>query len=84
MGVRWDAAADRLVFDLADIVYLVEPTKRNITSTIGKFYDPFGFLTPVVQFKVLLQEICEDKIDWNELLPEILVRRWYSLVAALG
>ena len=26
----------------------LEPTKRNIVSTIGKFYDPLGFLAPVV------------------------------------
>ena len=88
LGVRWDAAADRLIFDLADIAKLassVELTKRNVTSTIGKVYDPLGFLAPVViQFKVFFQEICEAKIDWDEPLPETLVRRWRSLVADLG
>lgn len=49
LGVRWEPAADRLIFDLTDITNLalsMEPTKRNVTSTIGKFYDSLGFLTP--------------------------------------
>ena len=83
LGVRWDAAADRLIFDLADIAKLassVEPTKRNVTSTIGKFYDPLGFLAPVVRYfsrrsvklrltgtSLFLRHWSDDGIPW--LLP---------------
>ena len=59
----------------------LEPTKRNIISTIGKFYDPLGFLSPVIiRFKVLFQKLCELKVGWDETPPEELLQEWRSLV----
>ncbi len=60
---------DQLVFDVDDVAALarkLEPTKRNIVSIVGRFYDPLGFLSPVViRFKVLFQELCTSKLDWD-------------------
>ena len=62
----------------------LEPTKRNVVSLVGRFYDPVGFLSPVIVcFKVLLQEICESRIDWDEMLEGALLREWEILVASL-
>ena len=45
---------------LAELAVRLEPTKRNIVSLVGRFYDPIGVLSPVVvSFKILIQEICE-------------------------
>ena len=47
LGVRWNPQTDRLILSVSDIAQearSVQPTKRNVVSVVGKFYDPLGFL----------------------------------------
>ena len=87
LGVHWDASSDQLFFNLNDVARLaqnLEPTKRHVVSIVGKFYDPLGFLSPViVRFKVLFQELCGSKIDWDQPLSGELLAKWHSLIADL-
>ena len=59
LGVCWSVGTEQFVFDVNEIAMLatsIEPTKRNIVAIVGKFYDPFGILSPtVIQFKVFFQ-----------------------------
>ena len=49
--------------------------------TICAIYDPMGILSPfVVKLKMLLQELCTSKIDWDCKLPAELRDKWYTLV----
>ena len=86
-GVRWEPDSDKLIFDVADVAQLastLEPTKRNVVSTIGRFYDPLGFLAPlVIKFKILFQKLCESKIDWDQTITGGLAHEWKLLVADL-
>ncbi len=63
-GVKWDVSTDCLVFSVQEIAALTdleEPTKRKIASTVGKFCDPLGFLSPVVvKFTMFFKELCEE------------------------
>lgn len=74
LGVCWDTLPDCFVFDLSELTEFashLEPTKRNVVSMVGRFYDPIGVLSPVVvSFKVLIQEICESQVDWDQPLEE--------------
>ena len=67
LGVHWEPDGNQLVLDVANVAQLastLEPTKRNIVSKIGRFYDPLGFLAPlIIKFKVLFQKLCESKVD---------------------
>ena len=87
LGVHWDVTTDQLYFRLTDVAWLASelvPTKRNLIATVGKFYDPVGFLSPIViKFKILLQEICRKNIDWDERLSEELLHCWDALVSEL-
>ena len=87
LGVVWDPGEDYLQFGVADIAEVassVEPTKRNIVSTIGKFYDPLGFLAPVIiRFKRLFQKLCERQAQWDDVLAEALQEEWRALIADL-
>jgi hypothetical protein len=75
------------VFDLSDLSLAasnLQPSKRNLVSLIGRFYDPLGFLAPVtVKYKVLFQKLCQSKVDWDCDLPEGLLQEWTSLLADL-
>ena len=87
LGARWNVNTDQFVVSLDEIARLarsLEPTKRNIVSLVGKFYDPLGILAPgVVKFKMFLQTMCEAKLEWDQLLPTDLLSKWRKLSAGL-
>ena len=60
--VRWNFDNYQFVFDLREIenhARIIDPTKRNFVRVAAKFYDPMGFLSPIIiYFKMFLQELC--------------------------
>ena len=84
LGLRWRPGDDLLLFDTSTILQLassVKPTKRNVISVVGKFYDPLGFLGPVIiRFKVFFQRLCSNKIAWDQPLPAVLLQEWKHLL----
>lgn len=67
-GVSWNPVTDVLEFDIREVaksLQALEPTMRNIISFALRFYDPLGFLSPVIiTLKVFFQELCKSKLDW--------------------
>ena len=62
----------------------VEPTKRVVINLIGRIYDPLGFLSPVtVRFKIVMQELCKNKLGCDQLLDGELLAKWRNLVDQL-
>ena len=88
LGVAWNVSSDQIVFSLTELAEQaknLEPTKRNVISLIGRFYDPLGFLAPiVVRYKIFMQALCEAKITWDETIPESLMKQWNQLVTVLA
>ena len=88
LGVTWNPESDQLIFDVNNLAQLaldLRPTKRNLVSLIGKFYDPLGFLSPVIiRFKVLLQKLCQCKTDWDKIIPEELMEEWKQLISGIN
>ena len=84
LGVRWNPQTDCLVFSVSDIARAAEfmkPTKRNVVCVVGRFYDPIGFLAPVIlRFKLLFQRLCVNKIEWDQPLTDSLLDEWNALV----
>ena len=66
LGVNWNINADQIVFVLDEVAEeskRLEPTKRNVIHLIGKFYDPIGYLAPIViRCKVFMHSLCELKV----------------------
>ena len=87
LGLRWEVATDKICFGFTEIAQMalkLEPTKRNLVSTIGWFYDPIGYLAPIViSFKILFQRLCQEKLEWDQPLSGDLLRQWNSLVSDL-
>ena len=76
------SSQSHLLDKLAILISTIEPTKRHIISVTAKFYDPLGFVSPViVQFKILFQELCSSKVDWDEPLSGHLLDKWRTLVS---
>ena len=52
-------------------------TKRSILKVIAGMYHPIGLLSPVlVGMKVLLQELCVSKVEWDERLTDEFEKHW--------
>ena len=87
LGVVWDSQNDCLLFNLSELSTTAEqlqPTKKNIVSLIRRFYDPIGFLAPIIiKYKILFQKLRQSKAEWNSDLPEGLLRDWNSLLFEL-
>ena len=62
LGVGWNRVSDVLEFDLRDrasSLQSLKPTKHNKVGFASRFYDPLGFLSPViVTLKIFFQELC--------------------------
>ena len=87
LGVSWNTETDCFSFDPGTITRNLPEgptTKRRLSQTTARFYDPLGFYSPVsVVGKLLFQDMWCRGIDWNELLPADLGARWHAWVSTL-
>ena len=87
LGLTWDKEADELQFKFDKIVqgsHRIVPTKRVILSTLATLFDPLGLISPLaVPAKVLFQDLCLTKLDWDEPLPPNELSRWEEWVQSL-
>lgn len=59
-------------------------TKRQVLSFICKFYDPLGLVGPVlVAAKVIMQKLWINKLNWDDVLPDELLKIWQDFVNSL-
>ncbi len=87
LGIRWNYTNDNLLVNLKELALhanQLDLSKRNIVGIASRVYDPVGFVSPVtIRFKVLFQELCEEKVDWDKHLPQHLLTKWRTLVSTL-
>ena len=88
LGVNWSFKNDEFVFDLRFISTMaaeLELTKAVVVSLTSRIYDPLGIVSPVtVQLKMMCQELCEAKVDWNETLCEEMMTKWKALMTNIA
>lgn len=74
LGTNWNLGEDTIVMKLNKIVEFaknLEPTKRNVLRIAAKLFDPLGLISPVmVVLRMLLQELCLNKCEWDGLIPQ--------------
>ena len=84
LGLNWDTAVDEFFFDLTELYDFgksLPETKRSVLKLTAKIFDPIGFLTPfTVELKILFQELCLDKVNWDASLQGNLLQRWKLLL----
>ncbi|KAL7841024.1 hypothetical protein SRHO_G00247150 [Serrasalmus rhombeus] len=75
LGVRWCVFSDDFQFRVT--VKEHPMTRRGVLSTAASVYDPLGFVAPfILGGKQILQQLCRDKVGWDEPLPDELRKQW--------
>ena len=87
LGLNWNIDKDIFVFEFSDIAEKelgLFYTKRNILKIIASFFDPLGLVCPVVfQAKLLFQELCKLKVDWDKVVNGDVATKWDRFLKAL-
>ncbi|XP_077280500.1 uncharacterized protein LOC143907531 [Temnothorax americanus] len=69
LGLLWHPNEDTFAFTIHPRT-VTELTKRRVLSETARFFDPLGWLAPVViRAKILIQSAWLQKLDWDDLLP---------------
>ena len=80
LGVPWEDIRDTLIINFDDFVtetFLENVTKRQMLRLVASFYDPLGLIQfVVVPLKILFQEACKLKADWDDPVPSELEEKW--------
>ena len=75
LGTHWCIESDS--FQLRITLQDKPLTRRGILSTVSSIYDPLGFVAPLLlKGKQILQDLCREKADWDNPVPEDVKRKW--------
>jgi hypothetical protein len=59
-------------------------TKRKVLAIKASIFDPLRLLCPaVIAYKIFLQKLWQDKIQWDELLHTHLQQEWNQLLQTI-
>ncbi|CAK9832817.1 hypothetical protein ANTRET_LOCUS9598 [Anthophora retusa] len=76
LGLFWNFEQDILTFSVKNSVN-PRITKRTILSEISQIFDPLGLIGPAtIQAKMILQELWQLRVSWDESLPQHLHSQW--------
>ena len=86
LGLQWNIKTDTLHFAVKTAIpenhALI--TKREILQQSSKIFDPLGYLSPVtIQAKLLLQQLWQRNVEWDEPLPQPLQDQWVSIATEI-
>ncbi|XP_014208621.1 uncharacterized protein LOC106639492 [Copidosoma floridanum] len=82
LGVSWDPASD--TFRLTSPAAREQDTKQSILAGIASLFDPCGWLArTILQAKLLVQDLWRARLDWDEVVPASMARRWSAFTTEL-
>lgn len=83
LGVQWCVASDDFQFRI--IVKERPLSRRGVLSTVASIYDPLGFVAPFVLIgKKILQQMCRERVGWDEPLSDDLRSQWEAWLLDLS
>ena len=84
LGVAWDPSKDEIRYRSSKSVSPAATTKRTVLSVIARFFDPLGWISPIIIVtKILLQDIWRNKLGWDEQLTPPLNVRWLDFISGI-
>jgi len=86
LGLHWNTITDTLLLTPKQLSphNTTFTTKRDVLQTSSQIYDHLGWITPVtIRAKILLQEIWQTKLIWDEPLPKEITDSWLTILSDL-
>ena len=87
LGIHWNIETDEIFFDTIETVEYAKTlpvTKRSLLKYTAKIFDPLGVLCPfVIKLKALFQEMCVEKVDWDEELQGDFRLKYFNSISEL-
>ena len=88
LRIPWDDKNDTLTFDPTKIgkgIKVNMRTKRAILSSLATLFGPLGLISPIgVQARVLVQNLCIIKIDYDDSIPRGKEEEWNEWISGLN
>ncbi|XP_067634925.1 uncharacterized protein [Eurosta solidaginis] len=86
LGLKWIPSTDELSFAVKSLTD-VDPdswTKRMVLSITARIFDPDGLASPfIIKAKILLQNIWQEKLGWDAILPEPIKTMWQKIFSQI-
>lgn len=77
LGIEWNSVRDCFRLTVSQFPVHDTLTKRTLVSDIARTYDVLGWFAPsVILVKVLLQQVWEARIGWDEAVPPAIAESW--------
>jgi hypothetical protein len=75
LGLQWCIESDSFCFKLT--LKDTPLTRRGVLATVASVYDPLGLIAPLILTgKQILQQMCQQKMHWDDPVPEELRPLW--------
>ncbi|XP_043234098.1 uncharacterized protein LOC122387733 [Amphibalanus amphitrite] len=82
LGILWNVSSDTIGVQVQDM--RKPATRRGILSATSSLFDPLGFVAPVLMApKILLQQLCQLDLGWDDPIPQHLEQKWIEWTQAL-
>nr|CAH7749249.1 unnamed protein product [Callosobruchus chinensis] len=82
LGLTWYPNQDMLSYAFNIEFPNKRITKRVVLSVVASIFDPLGLMSPVIiSFKILLQQLWQQNLEWDEPLPQKLLDVWNHLIS---
>ena len=78
LGLPWSPVTDEFVISFKELPWSGDPlTKRKILQDASQFYDPLGFVSPLlITPKLMFQSLCKSKEKWDSTVSNALSKEW--------
>ncbi|XP_064382855.1 uncharacterized protein LOC135331570 [Halichondria panicea] len=77
LGIQWNAPKDCFKLSVPSPTSLETLTKRGLVSDVAKTFDALGWFSPsTIKAKILMQQLWELKVDWDDSVPEHVHDAW--------
>lgn len=85
LGLKLLFAKDQFTFEVKTPELDGIITKRKIVSQVAQWYDPEGYISPVIVIgKRIIQDLWKLKLDWDEEVPKEMAEFWIEFRTEIG